>query len=127
MEGAGLERAVFQLGLLLVMRKSVLIKLSSKFKLTIQTNRIFCDQSMELRVPFFAPAHGSFLGFKCHRIDQILSFLSLTLITRNKMSSQGLTVPDLCSCKYTNTQLHVSPNHKALDADFGENTSKAAA
>jgi len=41
-EGAGLERAVFQLGLVLVMRQSFWINLSaSKLKLTIHTNGKF--------------------------------------------------------------------------------------
>lgn len=54
-----------------------------------------------------------FSSVKCHGIR---SFLSLASITRNKTSYWSLTVPDLCSCKYTNTRLHVNPNHKVLDA-----------
>lgn len=57
----------------------------------------------------------------------MLAFLSLFLTTGNKTSYWSLTGPDLYSCKYTNTQLHVNPNHKALDAEFGENKSRAAA
>lgn len=76
-EGAGLEQAVFQLGLLLVMHKSFLIKLSSKLKLTIETNRKFLWPKSGAQGVFSALVHGVFFGFQVSLNQPNTFFLKL--------------------------------------------------
>lgn len=100
---AGLEWAVFQLGVVLVMLKSFLSKLSYKVKLAIDTNRKSLWPKYGAQGASF-PLVNVFLGVKCYQITWMLSFLGLSLTTGNKTSYWR--VWQVLTFTHANIQIH---------------------